>query len=140
MRYDALCKHADAASAVSELLLTHPDLNAPYYSKQPSVRGLTLQDQQFYNFIVYVLGLYERLYIISVRHRWVEMEFWHSWEDWLRWQWFPLDLFDTYWRNEKSIYAPDFRSRVDTLYGEYKAQALPPPPNTPMQPNGSVGG
>ena len=122
MRYDAYSKYVEDASRVSELLLTHPKLNAIYFSQQSEVSKLDDEQKDFYNFLALVLGFCERLYNLTFNKKWGDEATWKTWDTWLTVQWFPIALFEVYWRNEKLWYTVDFRNWIDRRYEQYQAE------------------
>jgi hypothetical protein len=123
MRYDAYSKHVEDYSKVSELLISHPDLNAIYYSQQPEVNQLAEKEKSFYNFVALVMGFYERLYNLRYKKQWIDEPTWKTWELWLIGQWFPLKEFDVFWRSERGWWTPDFAEYIDKKYSEYQSAA-----------------
>jgi hypothetical protein len=121
MQYDAYSKHVGDYSRVSELLIEKPQLNDIYYSKNPAVANLRGNEKDFYNFLALVVGFYERLYVLRFRTGWIDEKAWSTWERWLIEQWFPLDLFELFWRNEKGYADVDFAQYIDNKYEQYRA-------------------
>jgi hypothetical protein len=102
------------------MLINHPDLNAIYYSQQAEVKQLDDAKKNFYNFLALVLGFYERLHHLTYKKKWVDEAVWKTWDTWLTVQWFPIDLFEVYWRNERGWFSVDFRNYMDRKYEQYR--------------------
>lgn len=118
MKCDAYARHVEDYSRVSELLIEHPELAKAYHARQTEVDSLSDDNKKFYNFIALVIGFYERLHNLHKRG-WIDQPTWATWEVWLVEQWFPLELFEIFWRNEEKWNNADFARFIDQKYNEY---------------------
>lgn len=118
MKCDAYARHVEDYSRVSELLIEHPELARIYHQGQGEVDDLNDEDKKFYNFVALVIGYYERLFNLH-RRGWIDDKTWASWEVWLVEQWFPMEMFHRYWRNEGQWFHSDFDHFISRKYDEY---------------------
>jgi hypothetical protein len=92
-------KHIEEYSRITQLLIERPHLNKEFYSRNPEFLALPPEAQDFYNYLALAFGFQERLWV-SYSKGSTDKVVWDSWDRWFAEQWFPLELFAIFWRNE----------------------------------------
>ncbi|MEK6304091.1 MAG: hypothetical protein AABO41_25660 [Acidobacteriota bacterium] len=112
MRNDAYSKAIDDYYRITQLLLEKPSLNRIFYSANASFKSLDSDQQDFYNYLALSVGFLERIYLLF-KQGLVDRGTWESWERWLTLHWFQFELFDLFWKNERTFFSADFCQYVD---------------------------
>lgn len=119
LRQDSYGKQIEFSLNINEMLLHNKSIANQLYQNSADYKGLNDEQKDFYNYLVLVFCLYERLYLLA-RSKRVEKKAWEAWERWLVQVILHLDLFQLFWNNERTSFHEDFYRYVDTKYDEQK--------------------
>lgn len=122
MQHDAYSKHIEDYARITQLLIDKPVLNEIFYSKNLDFGKLPAVEKDFYNYLAIAIGFLERLYLLYKKGV-TDKDTWAAWERWFTEQWFPLEIFEVFWKNEGPYFITPFYEHVNIVYAEFKKRA-----------------